>query len=241
MKWHATWCAIRRASWLSTGLATGHIGLAQRLLSGLITGLETSTGLEAGSSVGPTTWLGNGLKERLEPWLRDGLAKRLVTSLAGAQDWGAIESYSASGWVCGRSAVAHLQGTLQDPLTSLQIASCKLSLNPRGNPEPFEVAVERAKREPIDLARHIARRSDDQDRGILKERVAMADEEATPLGWGLRFIVRGDILLDGGRVMTLDELSDAHGLPRLPLLEEMPDELEVDWDEDTAEKRRRSR
>ncbi len=101
--------------------------------------------------------------------------------------------------------------------------------------------MERAKREPIDLARHIARRSDDQDRGILKERVAMADEEATPLGWGLRFIVRGDILLDGGRVMTLDELSDAHGLPRLPLLEEMPDELEVDWDEDTAEKRRRSR
>jgi hypothetical protein len=52
---------------------------------------------------------------------------------------------------------------------------------------------------------------------------------------GLRYIARSDILLDGGRPITLDELSDAHGLPRLPLLEDMPDELEVDREKDAAE------
>jgi hypothetical protein len=32
------------------------------------------------------------------------------------------------------------------------------------------------------------------------------------------------------RVMTLDELADEAGLPHLPYLEDMPDELEVEWD-----------
>ena len=85
------------------------------------------------------------------------------------------------------------------------------------------------------MARHLARQSDDRDRRLLETRVAAAHEDDTPLGWGLRYIVRGDILLDGGRVITLDELCDLHGLPRLPLLEEMPDELEVDWEDDGAE------
>jgi hypothetical protein len=47
--------------------------------------------------------------------------------------------------------------------------------------------------------------------------------------------VRGDVLLEGGRVVTLAELSDPHGLPRLPVLEEMPDELDVDWEDEPVE------
>jgi hypothetical protein len=35
--------------------------------------------------------------------------------------------------------------------------------------------------------------------------------------------------------ISLDVPADLHGLPRLPLLEEMPDELEVDWGEEPAE------
>jgi hypothetical protein len=30
--------------------------------------------------------------------------------------------------------------------------------------------------------------------------------------------------------LTLDDLADEVGLPHLPYLEEMPDELEIDWD-----------
>ena len=48
-----------------------------------------------------------------------------------------------------------------------------------------------------------------------------------PLSWGLQFIVRGDLALEGGAVLTLDELSDELGLPRLPYLEELPDELDL--------------
>jgi hypothetical protein len=41
--------------------------------------------------------------------------------------------------------------------------------------------------------------------------------------------VRGDVMLDDGEVVTLDELADELGLPHLPYLKDMPNELEVDW------------
>ncbi len=37
-------------------------------------------------------------------------------------------------------------------------------------------------------------------------------------------------MLEDGSVVTLDELADEAGLPRLPYLEDMPDELDVDWE-----------
>jgi hypothetical protein len=40
--------------------------------------------------------------------------------------------------------------------------------------------------------------------------------------------VRGDVMLDDGSVVTLDELADQVGLPHLPYLEDMPAEFEVD-------------
>jgi hypothetical protein len=80
------------------------------------------------------------------------------------------------------------------------------------------------------FARHLARRSTAEDRALLEHRIAHAEDDDSPLGWGLRFIVRGDVQLDDGTIVTLDELCDRHGLARLPLLEEMPPELEVDWD-----------
>jgi hypothetical protein len=38
-------------------------------------------------------------------------------------------------------------------------------------------------------------------------------------------------MLGDGSVVTLGELADEAGLPHLPYLEDLPDELEVDWDE----------
>lgn len=84
------------------------------------------------------------------------------------------------------------------------------------------------------LARHIARRSTLGDK-ILLEALARGDEKRPePLSWGLQFIVRGDVLLDDGSVVTLDELADEAGVPRLPYFEEVEPELEVDWDADEA-------
>ncbi len=54
------------------------------------------------------------------------------------------------------------------------------------------------------------------------------EKREPPLSWGLQFIVRGDLIFDGGKILTLDELADEVGVPRLPYLEDLPDELELD-------------
>jgi len=88
------------------------------------------------------------------------------------------------------------------------------------------------------LARHIARRSTTQDRFMLA-RIAENPRSATAyLNRGkywlhpdrIHYIVRGDVALGCGKRLTIDELTDAIGAPRLPYLEDMPDELIIDWD-----------
>jgi len=80
------------------------------------------------------------------------------------------------------------------------------------------------------LARHLARRSTEADRALLTDLAAHPEQREPPLSWGLRYIVRGDVLLDDGSVVTLDELADEQGMEHLPYLEEMPPELDVDWE-----------
>lgn len=192
-------------------------------------------------------WTGDWTRDLARYGARD-LARYWVRSLKldpdqpGILDSAAIESLSPSGWAGGRAFVAQLRTVPQEPLIRFYAAACRLSLEPTsdGNAEAFEAALAEAERQHLDplwqaLGRHLARRPDAPDRSLLVERVANAHEDDSPLGWGLRYIVRGDILLAGGRVITLDELSDLHGLPRLPLLEEMPDELDVGWEEEPAE------
>ena len=77
------------------------------------------------------------------------------------------------------------------------------------------------------LARHLARCSTDADRELLIDLARNPEQREPPLSWGLRFIVRGDLLFDDGSIVTLDELCDELGLPRLPYLEDMPDEIEL--------------
>ncbi|MBI2421567.1 MAG: metallophosphoesterase [Candidatus Hydrogenedentes bacterium] len=82
------------------------------------------------------------------------------------------------------------------------------------------------------LARHIAGIGTPEDRALLEDLARHPEKREGPLQWGLRYIVRGDVVLDDGTVVTLDELSAAHGLEPLPYLEEMPERFEVDWDDD---------
>jgi hypothetical protein len=79
------------------------------------------------------------------------------------------------------------------------------------------------------LARHLVRRATPTDCTLLTDLAQHPEKRDSPLAWGLQFIVRGDVLFDDGSIATLDELCDEAGVPRLPYLEDLPDELEVDW------------
>lgn len=70
---------------------------------------------------------------------------------------------------------------------------------------------------------------------MLEDLARHPEKREPPLRWGLRYIVRSDIWLESGEVIQLDDLSREHGLEPLPYLEDMPPELEIDWDEPEAE------
>lgn len=79
------------------------------------------------------------------------------------------------------------------------------------------------------LARQVARCSSDDDRALLTQLCQHPELRAAgqPFGsdllyWGLKYFVRGDLLLEDGSEITLDQLCDLHQLPRLPYLEEAP-------------------
>ncbi|MCB9795627.1 MAG: NACHT domain-containing protein [Alphaproteobacteria bacterium] len=63
------------------------------------------------------------------------------------------------------------------------------------------------------LARHLAGQARPADTELLLARVSEPDD--SPLGQGLRFIARGDVMIEGGLVLTLEELG-----VELPLLED---------------------
>ncbi len=92
------------------------------------------------------------------------------------------------------------------------------------------VIAQEAKADPlwIALAKHVARISTPEDRALLVDLATNPGQREAPLSWGLQFMVRGDILLADGNVVTLDELCQDAGLPPYPMLEEMPPELEAE-------------
>jgi len=84
------------------------------------------------------------------------------------------------------------------------------------------------------LARHMARCSSVEDRDLLEtlardpeaHRAELGDELADCL----RYLVRGDVILEDDTEVTLNDLCDQAGVPHLPYLTDMPPELEIDWD-----------
>ena len=77
------------------------------------------------------------------------------------------------------------------------------------------------------LARHVARISSAEDRARLESLAGHPEQRRAPLSWGLQYDVRGDLVFADDSVMTLDELCAQVGRPSLPLLEWMPDDLEI--------------
>lgn len=120
------------------------------------------------------------------------------------------------------------------PLLRLFQAACQLSLRPRSDASRLHEALAAmpASTDPLwpALARHIARLSSQEDRALLSALAERPEERPAPIVWGLKYYVRGDLVLDDGTEVRLDELADEAGVPRLPFLEDMPEELTVDFD-----------
>ncbi|HEX7837992.1 MAG TPA: hypothetical protein VF469_11045 [Kofleriaceae bacterium] len=66
---------------------------------------------------------------------------------------------------------------------------------------------------------------------ILEDLARHPEQRRPPLSWGLQYYVRGDLVFDDNSVVTLDELCARAGLVPPPLLESMPDEIEIPLDD----------
>lgn len=114
---------------------------------------------------------------------------------------------------------------------SLMSTACRLSVNPTDDTTRLDsvLAAQSDFLHPLwpALARHVARRASAADRELLIDLARHPERCEPPLSLGLQAIVRGDLLLDDGSILTLDELADEVGLPHLPYLDEMPPPL--DW------------
>jgi len=150
-------------------------------------------------------------------------------------DWALVEVVSA-GRIGPRAvlATADFEASTPSAEVSLFAPACRLSLHPEEDDAELRAALERSAADvhPLwpALARHIARRSSDEDRALLEGLAREPGQCEPPLSWGLKYYVRGDVLLEDGSEVTLDDLCDRFDMPHLPYLEDMPPELEVDWD-----------
>jgi len=134
------------------------------------------------------------------------------------------------GWAAARTRLAQIE---ESPEIEIRLLSetCRFSLNPRRMEEHLGDALQEASAGCLALwpalARHVARRATSDDRTLLNDYAAHPERCEPPLSWGLQYIVRGDVLLADGSTVTLDDLADQAGLPHLPYLEEMGEEIDL--------------
>jgi hypothetical protein len=145
--------------------------------------------------------------------------------------WAMIDEHSF-GRMNPRSLIAHKRPNSVDPLAELFHRAGRVSLGLEPFGLRFSEALSQAKKEdPLwpALARWIARQAEKGDQALLEECARNAERYPEPLSWGLQFLVCGDVMLDDRKVITLDEICESVGAPPLPLIEPMPDELDIDW------------
>ncbi len=174
-------------------------------------------------------WQRNGIAGLAFSLLREWRLKdRQIESWLLEMAW--LDIYSI-GFDTTRAYAAGLDAEHMDAQGRLLVETCRLSLNPDAAPEQFEAALA-AYGEAADplwpaLARHLVRRSSSVDRILLADLAAHPERRSGPLSDGLRYLVRGDLVLANDEVLPLDALASSLGLDRLPLLDEMEEEVEV--------------
>ena len=173
------------------------------------------------------------------PWVR-GLAPKwakdweLDSSSDSALDY-AIWEAGAFSRACVRARFAAIQRKMANPAVDLLRVACWASFLDSGAGKLDSDLRDYENVPSLDplwpaLARHIARQSTQADRDLLEDLARHPEKREPPLRWGLQYLVRGDVMLEDGSVIQLDDLSRQHGLDPLPYLEDMPPEL--DWDDD---------
>lgn len=152
-------------------------------------------------------------------------------------DLGAIDRYGVVPVVAVREQEAPPVGLLARacrlaliPAADSAVSEAAIAINddpadpPARNPSSaFDEALSEFTGDPMwpALARHLCNRATDDDRQLLTS-LATVPDRVPPLSWGLQYIVRGDLVFADGTELTLDQLADDLGLPRLPILEPLP-------------------
>ena len=107
-------------------------------------------------------------------------------------------------------------------MTGILARACRVSLHPDLGCRDLMRALGAypANAEPLwpALARQIARRATEEDKSLLIDLASHPEMREPPLRWGLQYAVRGDVVLDDGSEVTLDDLATDAGLEQLPLL-----------------------
>ncbi|HZF11744.1 MAG TPA: TIR domain-containing protein [Thermoanaerobaculia bacterium] len=165
-------------------------------------------------------------------WARDLARTTSIENSIWLPDFSRADFVSL-GRIWARAQLAHMQTQSKSKQMELLSQACELSFRPNSNSKRFEKNL-RSHAPALDplwsaLSRHLARRSTAEDRALLIDLAQYPEHREPPLSWGLQYIVRGDVMFEDGFVVTLDEFANELGLPSLPYLEEMPDELEIDW------------
>ena len=151
-----------------------------------------------------------------------------------------LEVISVAGRAAPRSTLAY--GIPSDAaLPALFHSACRASLSPR-DARLRKIAAAACRGFEGDalwpaLARHVARISTPEERELLTDLARHPEKREPPLSWGLQYYVRGDLVFDDDSVVTLDELCAQANLPPLPLLEPMPDELDIPLEDEVPEPR----
>jgi predicted MPP superfamily phosphohydrolase len=136
---------------------------------------------------------------------------------------GNVVAYDALG-ISGVRAV-FAQATDDDPLIRLLSKACQLSFRNAAPDPEFQDLLATFDGDPLwpALARHLTRASTPEDRRLLEDLAAHPEQRDGILGLGLRYWVRGDVMLEDGTTKTLEELGY-----ELPLLDDVPPELDID-------------
>jgi hypothetical protein len=128
-------------------------------------------------------------------------------------------AYGAAGF---RAMLAHFEPSRAPGITRLLALACRVSLHPQFRPGDLKRALMLYPdgSDPLwaALARHIARWSTDQDRCLLIDLARRPERREGVLRWGLQYVVRGDVILDDGTEVTLDDLAEQAGVKPLPYI-----------------------
>ncbi|MDY7230604.1 metallophosphoesterase [Hyalangium rubrum] len=176
------------------------------------------------------TWGQSWSREWVRQWAQT-LARcwSLSHDVPWLEDFVLAELQSSQGRSGTRAVLAYTDDANEPKLALFQEA-CRASLNPRRSATGLSETLTRweaARGAPLwpALARHLARLSTPQDRALLELLARHPEGQGRTVFWGLKYYVRGDLVLADGGELTLNALCDELGLPHLPYLEDMPDEL----------------